>query len=136
MHRDTEPVAGFLRVEEAEMLSELLASQGIESRIEGAIASALGPVLRGAAGGARLLVRAEDAERARELIATSGVFRGEDGAPVEILEREWAAPAEAVPGREAPPARVGRKTFLLYPVVVAVLVALATALCLVGSRQG
>lgn len=136
MHRDNELVAGFLRVEEAEMLSELLASQGIDAWIEGAIASVLAPVLPGAGGGARLLVRAADAARARELIATSGVFRGEEGEPAEIPEHEWAAPPvrgdlAEVEGR---PAAAGRKTFVFYPVLVVALVAAATALCVAVGR--
>jgi hypothetical protein len=134
VHRDSELVAGFLRVEEAEMLSELLDSQGIEAWVEGAVASGLGPVLSGAGGGARLVVHAADAARAREIIATSGVFRGDGGTPAEIPEQEWAThpPPGVQAGADAPQA--GRKTFLFYPLVVVVLVVVATALRMLASR--
>ncbi len=130
MRRDSEPVAGFLRVEEAEMLSELLGSHGIDSWVEGAVAPVLAPALPACGAGARLLVREADAARARDIIATSGVFRGEGGADAEIPEHEWAA--HPPPGAAAQPGpagtATGRKTFLLYPVLVAVLVAAATVL--------
>ncbi len=118
MHRDSAAVAGFLLAEEAEMLEELLASAGIESWIEGAIASVLGPVLRGAGGGARLLVHRADAERAREVIAASGLFRGEGVAEVPAA---WDASGGAGEAR-------GRKTFLFYPLVVLALVTTGTVL--------
>jgi hypothetical protein len=122
VHRDSAPVAGFLLAEEAEMLSELLSSAGIDSWTEGAIASVLGPVLR-AGGGARLLVHQADAERAREVIARSGLFRSEgDG---ERPGDEQAAPAGDAPGEER-----GRKTFVLYPLVVLALVTAGTVLAL------
>ncbi len=107
-----EVVAGFLRVEEAEMLSELLASEGIEAWFEGAVTACLGPLLPGAGGGARLLVPAGDADRARELIAQSGLL-GAAGA---------GTPAE--PPREGEQA--GRVIFPLYPVLVMLLVVGAT----------
>jgi hypothetical protein len=136
VRHDSESVAGFLRIEEAEMLSELLASQGIDSWVEGAVASVLAPVLPGMGGGARLLVSPADAARAREIIARSGVFRGEDGPATEIPEQEWARfpppPGVAEPGRA--PAEPGRKTFLLYPAAVIALVTAATALCLLAER--
>ena len=131
MLHDRELVAGFLRIEEADMLAELLGSAGIEAWVEGAIASALGPVLGSAGGGARLLVRRADAARAREIIAASGLFRGEDGPPVEIPEEEWSArPPEAATASGGS----GRRTFWLYPVIVAVLVAAATFLRMYASR--
>ncbi len=135
MRRDSEPVAGFLRVEEAEMLSELLGSHGIDSWVEGAVAPVLAPALPACGAGARLVVREADAARARDIIATSGVFRGEGRATAEIPEHEWASyppPGGAVrPGRAA--TEVGRKTFLLYPVIVAALVAAATLLRLLAG---
>lgn len=133
MQRDRELVAGFLRVEEAEMLSELLASAGIEAWVEGAIASVLGPLLPGAGGGAKLLVRTPDAARARELIASSGVFRGEDGATAEIPEQEWAAPSSSGAAPDEAPGKAGRKTFLLYPLVVAAAIVAATVLQLLTT---
>ena len=134
MHRDSEPVAGFLRAEEAEMLSELLESAGIEAWVEAAVASVLAPALPGIGGGARLVVRKADAARARELIANSGVFRGDGGAAAEIPEQEWAA--ARVPAGAASPAaaRAGRKTFLFYPLFVLAVVAAATVLRLLAGR--
>ncbi len=135
MRRDSEPVAGFLRVEEAEMLSELLGSQGIDAWVEGAVAPVLAPALPALGAGARLLVREADAARARDIIANSGVFRGQEGAAAEIPEQEWAAyppPGGAAQAGQAG-ADVGRKTFLLYPVIVVALVAAATVLRLLAK---
>lgn len=51
---------------------------------------------------------------------------------MEIPEQEWAAsPAAAATDRPATP---GQKTFLLYPLAVAVLVVLATALRVLLGR--
>ncbi len=137
MHRDSEPVAGFLRAEEAEMLSELLESAGIEAWVEASVASVLAPVLPGISGGARLVVRRADVARARELIANSGVFRGEGGTVAEIPEQEWATPrmpaGTPAPGGGAA-ARTGRKTFLFYPLFVLAVVAAATVLRLLAAR--
>lgn len=74
-----EVVAGFLRIEEAEMLTELLRSAGIEAWCQGAIASCLGALIPGAGGGAKLLVEPERADQARELIAHSGILGGVAG---------------------------------------------------------
>lgn len=135
MQRDREPVAGFLRVEEAEMLCELLESAGIDSRVEGAVASCLAPALPGIGGGARLVVRRADAARARELIATSGLFRGEGGAAAEIPEHEWASRGpEGAPAPVSATSSIGRKTFLFYPLVVVAAVAAATVLRLLAGR--
>lgn len=112
MGRVAEVVAGFLKVEEAELLTELLASEGIEAWFEGAVASCLGPLIPGAGGGARLLVPVASAGRARELIAQSGLFGGV--------------------GAEAPEPqaddRRGRVASSLYPVLVALAVVGATLL--------
>lgn len=93
------------------MLTELLSSSGIEAWFEGAVASCLGPLIPGAGGGARLLVPAAHAERARELIAASGVFRGDDAGA--CIEPDAGA-------------RVGRVAFGLYPLVVMLIVVGAT----------
>lgn len=126
MHRDRELIAGYLRVDEAEMLCELLASVGIEAWVEGAIPAGLEPVIPCACGGSKLFVPTADALRARELIATSGVFRG-GGPDAEIPEEEWAVPPAQEPRGMADEAR-GRRTFLFYPVLVLAAVVLATAL--------
>jgi hypothetical protein len=106
-----EVVAGFLRVEEAEMLTELLASEGIDAWFEGAVASCLGPLIPGAGGGAKLLVPAPHAERARELIAHSGVLGGE---------------VPCTPSESACTASTGRVTYPLYPVLITLVVVAAT----------
>ncbi len=110
MGRAAEVVAGFLEVEEAEMLSELLASEGIDAWFEGAVASCLGPLIPGAGGGARLLVPSPDAARARELIAASGLFRSDGASP-------------APDPREEP---TGRDVFSLYPLIIGLAVVGAT----------
>lgn len=123
MQRDAEVVAGFLRVEEAEMLTELLSSAGIEAWFEGAVSAPLGALIPGAGGGAMLLVRAADAAQARELIAASGIFRGETTA-------ESALAGEQVPDLADPgAARAGRGRLAapLYPLLVIAGVVAATA---------
>ncbi len=94
------------------MLAELLASAGIDAWYDGAMASCLGPLF-GTGAGARLLVDPADAERARELVAASGLFRGEVAAPASD---------------PTPAPRPSRVAFSLYPVLVALVVAGATLL--------
>lgn len=118
MRRDAEVVAGFLRVEEAEMLVELLSSSDVEAWFEGAVSSPLGALIPGAGGGAKLLVRSADAARARELIAASGIFRAESTAEGEL---RTLAPAPDGAGR-------GRLAGVpLYPIFVIGGVLAATA---------
>lgn len=111
MGRAVEVVAGFLKVEEAEMLAELLGSAGIDAWFEGAVASCLGPLIPGAGGGARLLVPTADAGRAREVIAGSGLFRA------------GAARLRPAPEPDEP---TGRVSFSIYPLVIALVVVGAT----------
>lgn len=120
MGRAAEVVAGYLGVEEAEMLAELLAADGIDAWFEGAVASCLGPLIPGAGGGAKLLVPAASADRAREVIASSGIFRieGASGVPA-------AAPADDH--------QCGRIAFPLYPLLVTLAVVGATVLRMVVS---
>ncbi len=114
--RDVEVVAGFLRVQEAEMLIELLSSADVEAWLEGALGGPLGPLIPGAGGGARLLVRSADAARARELIAASGIF-----GPA-------ADPAAQVPEDGPTPDRPSRlEQFPISPIVVIALVLALTA---------
>lgn len=124
MHRDAEVVAGFLRMEEAEMLTELLSSSGVEAWFEGAVGATLGALIPGAGGGARLLVPAADAARARELIAASGVFRAESTAELELRALEPSAGPAPDAGR-AP--RRGGLAAPLYPLIVVAWVVAATA---------
>ena len=123
MKERNQVIAGFLRVEEADMLAELLGQAGIDVTIEGAIAGALGPALPGAGGGARLRVRDEDAARAREIVAQSGVLGGgPDGPAQEIPEQEWSAPVrpETEAGEPAPEARSAWIWGLLVPLIIVV----------------
>jgi hypothetical protein len=119
MRRDAEVVAGFLRVEEAEMLTELLSSAGVEAWFEGAVSTPLAALIPGAGGGAKLLVRTADAARARELIGASGIFRAETTAELELA----GAGEAGAPG----PARAGRLAAPLYPLLVIAGVVAATA---------
>lgn len=119
MGRAAEVVAGFLRVEEAEMLTELLSSEGIDAWFEGAVASCLGPLIPGAGGGAKLFVPAPHADRAREIIAHSGVFRGEE---------------PCAPSASACTASTGRVTYPLYPILVTLVVLGATVASLALGR--
>jgi len=123
MRRDAEVVAGFLRVEEAEMLTELLSSAGIDAWFEGAVSTPLGALIPGAGGGAKLLVRTADAARARELIGASGIFRAE---PTADREPARPDPAGAGASDEPGPAR-GRLAAPLYPLLVIAGVVAATA---------
>ncbi len=121
--RDAEVVAGFLRVEEAEMLTELLSSAGVDAWFEGAVSAPLGALIPGAGGGAKLLVRTADAARARELIGASGIFRAEPTGELELAGRERAgarAPGDLHPGG-------GRLAAPLYPLLVIAGVVAATA---------
>lgn len=100
-------VSGYLRAEEAEMLRGLLESAGIQALVEDAAISALNPLLQSAVGGAKVLVPAADAERAKAIAAGSGLFAGEAEPAAEIPEEEWAAgpapeAAEPAAGRAAP----------------------------------
>ena len=90
-----ELAAGCLRAEEAEMLAELLESAGISTLVEDSGTAGVLPLLQGGLGGARVLVPAADASRAREIVASSGVFRGAPGVGEEIPDAEWEAPAAA-----------------------------------------
>jgi len=70
------------------MLAELLESAGISSVVEDVGSAGILPL---ALGGARVLVPSGDAPRAREIVGSSGVFRGAGGDGEEIPEEEWAA---------------------------------------------
>jgi hypothetical protein len=134
----TEVIAGFLRIEEADMLAELLGHAGIDVMIEGAIAGALGAALPGAGGGARLRVRAEDAARAREAVARSGVFAGgEVGPGHEIPDEEWAAPIrpETEAGEPAAGERAARTWGLFVPLLLLVVAGLGVVARLVFAAR-
>ena len=88
-----EVIASHLRPDEAGMLQGLLESAGIPTSIRDEALSSVNPLLQNAIGGAKLAVRARDAERARELIAASGIVPGaEPRVLYEIPEEEWSRP--------------------------------------------
>ncbi|HUL61239.1 MAG TPA: DUF2007 domain-containing protein [Anaeromyxobacteraceae bacterium] len=71
------------------MLAELLESAGISSVVEDLGTAGILPL---SLGGARVLVPSGDAPRAREIVGSSGVFRGAGGDGEEIPQEEWEAP--------------------------------------------
>ncbi len=81
------------------MLAGLLESAGIATVIEDAGAAGVFPVQGGLGAAAEVLVRPDDAARAREIVASSGVFEGAAGAGEveEIPESEWSAPPPPEP---------------------------------------
>lgn len=96
-------VSAWLGAGEAEMLRGVLESAGIETVVEGEAVASL--ALPPAVAAATILVPDADAERAREIVAASGVF---PGAPHErdvvIEESEWRAGVpDAAEARPAPP---------------------------------
>lgn len=97
------PLATLLTPEEAGMAQGLLETAGIEALLEDQALSAVDPLVRLAIGGTKLLVRAEDAERARALLDETGVLRPASARPaeeVEIPEAEWSAPPPEPPPEE------------------------------------
>jgi hypothetical protein len=101
-------VASSLRPEEAGMLEGLLRSAGIQASVRDGMLSGIHPFLMGVIGGAKVVVPAADAERARAIIASAGVLPG--GAlreEMEIPEEEWSRPEGHAGGGaddEPPPA--------------------------------
>lgn len=86
-------IASYLRPDEAGMLRGLLESAGIPATIRDEALSSVNPLLQNAIGGAKLAVRASDAERARDIIAASGVIAGDEPHVLyEIPEEEWSRP--------------------------------------------
>lgn len=88
-----EVIASYLRPDEAGMLCGLLESAGIPATVRDGALSSVNPLLQNAIGGAKLAVRTRDAERAREIIASTGVVSGSDSRVMyELSEDEWARP--------------------------------------------
>jgi hypothetical protein len=88
-----EVIASYLRPDEAGMLCGLLESAGIPATIRDGALSSVNPLLQNAIGGAKLAVRSRDAERAREIISSSGVASGSESHVLhEIPEEEWSRP--------------------------------------------
>lgn len=97
------PLGTLLTPEEAGMAHGLLETAGIEALLEDQALSAVDPLVRLAIGGTKLLVRAEDADRARALLDETGVLSPASARPaedVEIPEAEWSAPPPEPPPEE------------------------------------
>jgi hypothetical protein len=121
-----------LTPEEAGMAQALLASAGIEARLEDQALSTVDPLVRFAIGGTKLLVRQEDAERARALLDDFGVIAPASARPAdgpEIPEEEWSVPPPPPPEDAAEPRWPGSR-------VVAVLIILvAAAMVVLGEAH-
>jgi hypothetical protein len=94
-------IASHLRSEEAGMLRGLLESAGILVTVRDDVLSSVHPFLSPIIGGAKLVVRAADEERAREIVQAAGVLRGSArDEPVDIPEEEWSRAPEERPAGE------------------------------------
>ena len=125
-------IAALLQPEEAGMARALLESSGIEALLEDEALSSIDPLVRFAIGGTKLLVRREDAVRARALLDDRGVLTpagDRTAAEVEIPEEEWSAPPPEPPPADpaAPRWPAGR--------VFAVLVLCAAVIALLGEAR-
>jgi hypothetical protein len=114
-------IATHLRPEEAGMLRGLLESAGIPAAVRDDVLSGVNPFLQPIIGGAKLAVRAEDEDRAREIVRSAGVLPGPPPEePVEIPEQEWSAPPS---GAAAPPQVPAGRTWMRLTVIAAAFVA-------------
>jgi putative signal transducing protein len=117
----------LLTPEEAGMAHDLLASAGVDALLEDQALSAVDPLVRFAIGGTKLLVREEDAERARALLDEAGVLAPASARPaeeVEIPEEEWSArPPEPPPEETGEPRWPGARVLMLLIVLLATAVA-------------
>jgi hypothetical protein len=86
-------IAVHLRPEQAGMLHGLLRSAGVEALVENLASAGLNLGVTGALGGAKVLVHADDAQRASEIYAASGVFSTGAHHGEEIPEEEWSRSA-------------------------------------------
>jgi hypothetical protein len=122
------------------MLGELLASAGIEALVEDSATTSVDPPLQFVMGGAKVLVPAAEAVRAREICAASGVFPGgaevEDG---EIGEEEWkgspSAQAETAPAGPAEPERAVLARRAVGASLLGLLLSITVVVPLVGVWQ-
>ncbi len=127
------PLSTLLTPEEAGMALGLLEGAGIEALLEDQALSAVDPLVRLAIGGTKLLVRAEDADRARALLDETGVLAPAGarlGGDVEIPEAEWSAPPPEPPPEET--AAVGWSGTRILLVLAALA---ATAYVLLGESR-
>ena len=117
------PLGTLLTPEEAGMAHGLLTTAGVEALLEDQALSAVDPLVRLAIGGTKLLVREEDAARARALLDEAGVLAPASARPAEgpeIPDAEWATePPPASPVAEPP--RYLRSALLLTAAVAFVL---------------
>lgn len=127
------PLGTLLTPEEAGMAHRLLEAAGVEAILEDQAFSAVDPLVRLAIGGTKLLVRAEDAERARALIDETGVLSPASARPaedVEIPESEWSAQPPEPPPEEAAESRWSGARVMFVLAVLA-----ATAYALLGESR-
>jgi hypothetical protein len=123
-------ISSHLRPEEAGMLRGLLESAGIDAVLRDDMLSAVNPFLQPAIGGVKLVVRAADVERARDLIGSAGVLTGPGPEePVDIPEEEWSRPPARETSRLEPPASSLAASLLWPAVIAAVLLAMLVARC-------
>jgi hypothetical protein len=129
------PLGTLLTPEEAGMAHDLLVSAGVEALLEDQALSAVDPLVRLAIGGTKLLVREEDALRARALLDEAGLLTPASARPAEgpeIPEEEWAAEAPAATPPADPPRWLRSALFL----TAAVAFVLALASALLGLARG
>jgi hypothetical protein len=93
-------VATFWSLVEAKLASELLASAGFDVRLSGEGLASAHPLLAPALGGVRVLVAADQAEQAIELLRLRGVTRGAEAPGVDSGSLEDEA-LEAEPADES-----------------------------------
>jgi hypothetical protein len=91
-------IASYLRPEQAGMLRGLLESAGIDATVRDDMISSVHPFLEPVIGGAKIVVRAADANRAREIVQSAGVLPNSGRfEPVDIPEEEWARTLDGQP---------------------------------------
>jgi hypothetical protein len=120
-------IASHLRPEEAGMLRGLLESAGLPAVLRDDVLSSVNPFLQPAIGGVKLVVRAADEERAREIVKSAGVLPGAPlGEPVEIPEEEWSRGGSAEPEVGPVPSdrTWPRRIVIAAPFLLAVILAL------------
>jgi hypothetical protein len=128
-------IASYLRPEQAGMLRGLLESAGLDATVRDDMISSIHPFLEPLIGGAKLVVRAADAKRAREIVQSAGVLPGSGRVePVEIPEEEWARTLDGQP-LDAP--EISKPSWPRRAVIAAPLLAVIFALlrCVAGAAE-
>ena len=120
-----------LTPEEAGLAQGLLASAGIDARLEDLALSSVDPLVRFAIGGTKLMVPEADVERARQLLDEAGVLAPASERPAEapeIPEEVWSAPAAPDPaGQQEPSGWSGKLALVAAILGLAAVAALALA---------